>query len=214
MSLVVASLAAAAAAGVTAGAFAWRRWLRRRRAAAASSRPLALLAPATEEGAAATDPLAELRLGLGEVVQVAGESRWPRSAVAVMQDGAVRCALLLSREHGSEQLVVAFREPERHIYWLERTTTELPSSPPTRLELGRGLLDRRASFPGELETLGEPMLDVSGGGTISLYEGAIGDAALVLSSGPTAHVWHGLRVEDGDYELLGTVTPSDEIGAS
>jgi len=200
VSLIVAGIIAAAAAGLTGSLFAARAVSRRRAARRqAEAAPPALPAPA--------DPFASLPARLGDVIQHEMVTRWPRSAVIVRRDQQVRCALLLSHEHSEQLAVVVFEPPQRHILWLRTAALALPPSPPNRLEVGATLLDRVVQFPATLEPLGEPALQIGQQATMAIYEGAIGDAAVILHSSEQSFVFHGKKLDQGDYDVLGQVDP-------
>lgn len=204
MSLIVIGLAAAAVTGLGAGIGAWLAVTRRRKAAPA---PRLLL-----EAPAAPAPPIELAAAPGDVVQHGSVTRWPRGGVRVRDGDELVCAILLSREDGKDQATVALAPPARHLLWLEGVELALPPSPPTRIEIAGYLLDRRRSFPATLETVGElpegVLGAIDGQATFSLYEGHVGDAAVILS-GASTRIWYGSRLAAGDYDNLGSVAGDD-----
>ncbi len=216
MSLIVAAIAAAGAAGVTATALALRRWSKRRQQAKRATAAQADSARSSEPGQASQrqKPTA-LVVNLGDVVQLYDTTRWLRAAVHVWENGQLRCSLLFAEEKGHQVPVVAFAPPDDHIYWLTPTQAVLPPQPPSRIELADCLFDRRASFPAALQPVGPAPERLCGNGVLSLYEAAVGDVAVVLhcSAGHLAYVGH--RLEPGDYDRLGPVDPaSDELGSA
>jgi hypothetical protein len=217
MSFIVIGALAAAAAGLS-GVLAARVIARRRRRAAApategeattGASPALLQAPAPQ-----SRPTADLPVTLGDVVQVGEATRWPRGCIWVIHDGRLHCAVLLSRDGGTDHGTVAFAPPERHILWLDPVEITLPPTPPTRLELEGHLLDRTTLFPAKLETEGSLPCELGDGAMFACYEGAVGDAAIVLDCGGTVLAFYGQRVAPGDYDNLGQVDPtSDELGS-
>jgi hypothetical protein len=217
MSLIVIGAIAAAAAGLS-GVLAARVIARRRRRGAAKSKspsddspagPALLPAPA-----ATSAPAVDLPVTLGDVVQVGEVSRWPRGSLRVFQDGRLHCAILLSRDGGQEHATVAFAPPEKHILWLDLVDLALPPTPPTRIEIEGQLLDRSTLFPAELHSEGIVSIKPVDGGVFACYEGALGNAAIVLDCGDSPLAFYGKRVAPGDYDNLGQVDPtSDELGS-
>ncbi len=217
MSLIVIGALAAAAAGLS-GLLAARAIARRRRAAAGhadgegatGATPALLQAPAPHQAT----PAADLPITLGDVVQVGEASRWPRGCIWVHHDGQLHCAVLMSRDGGTDHATVAFAPPERHILWLAPVELTLPPTPPTRLELEGHLLDRTTMFPAAVQTEGTLPCELGDGAMFACYEGAVGNAAIVLDCGGDVLAFYGNRVAPGDYDNLGQVDPtSDELGS-
>jgi len=209
--MLIEIVAGAVVAGVAAGVIAARRWRRQRRGAGPEDGGAGRSAPKDSEHAAT---FAGLPVALGDVVQVGDDTRWLRSALLVRGEGRLRCALLLADEDGASVAVAAFPPPQRHILWLKPVSTTLPLSPPSRIELGGGLLEREASFPAEIETLGGGAPAIAAGAVCATYRGALGDGAVVVQTASETLCWHGPRIAAGDFDRLGKVDPdSDEIGA-
>ena len=116
-------------------------------------------------------------------------------------DEALHAAVLLSNEHGKQDATVVFPYPDRNLYWFIARDVELPSSPPTRIELAGMLLDRRSLLPVSYRALGEAPA-IGARGTFALYDGSVGDAAIVMT-GDVTLVWHGQRLAPDDYDNLG-----------
>lgn len=188
------ALAAAAAASIATGVLAARR--ARRRAAAAAL-------PA----ASSVDSL-PLPVKLGEVVQIDETTCWSEAAIVIRRAGEVYAAILLPSRTAGEKAVVSFAPPHHHLYLVDRTELSLPSSPPARIEVAGALLDRQAMFAATTSTLGSGAPETSEHVTYAAYEGAIGDAAVVLIGPERALAWHGRRVDEGDYDVLGEAEPS------
>jgi len=149
--------------------------------------------------------LDELPLSVGDVVQVDLESRWLGSAVLLREASRLRAALLFAEEPGGQKTVAALAHPARHILWLERAAVDLPAEPPARVEIGGRLLERRQSFPALLEAVAKPPIDLGVHATISIYQGAAGDAAVAVHGRDRVVVYAGQRIEAGDYDRLGKV---------
>jgi hypothetical protein len=198
MSLIVAGVIAAAVAGVGGLAALARR---RRRARAAPP-------PRRLEAAEPERPAIALAAAAGDVLQHGTHTRWPRGGVMVRDGDELVCAVLLSRENGKDQATVALAPPARHILWLDAVELDLPPSAPARVEIAGNLLDRRRCFPATLEAEGEvpdgALGAIDGQATFAIYEGSVGDAALVLS-GASTRIWYGARLDEGDYDNLGSV---------
>jgi len=211
MSLIVA-LVAAASAGVAAGAVSARAWIRARKKQAKPAQiPAAPGAnPGGTEGlgsalatAAHAGPFV-----MGDVVQVQDETRWLCAASHLRDGSELRASLWLAGSGGSEGAVMAFVPPARHIYWLSREPLTLPAGAPARIEVRGKLLDRKATFPAAIETEGAEPLALGAEAVVSLYEGAVGDAAVVLQGKNSAAAFAGQRLEEGDYDRLGSAAPA------
>ncbi len=197
MSMIVIGLVAAGCAGVS-GLLAARA-LRKRRLAAAPE-------PEAPEPAE-PDPFAGLPARVGDVVQFAEVTRWPTAAILLSADDRLHCAILLSRDGEKEEATVVMPAPHRHIYWLVRREMTLPPGAPSRLEVDGLLLDRAASLPVALRTIGAAPA-VGKEATFALYHGSVGDAAVALMAEST-HIWYGQRIEPDDFDNLGQVDPEE-----
>lgn len=210
MSLMVAAIAAAGV-GLAAGAVALGSWLRKR------GRQTTAAAAADEPEPPAAQPVRDpaFSLTLGDMIQVEQQTRWLCSGFHVSDGITLRCALWYGADgaDGSE-LVVAFPPPDRHIYWLTRSPVAVPEHSPSRLEIDSRLLDRVATYPAELEAFRPPQPADRIPATVSIYEGAIGDAAVAIHRRGACAVFAGTRLEDGDYDRLGTVDPDRDGAAS
>jgi len=171
-------------------------------------KPPAQPPPSSAASALAPDPLSELPIRIGYMLQVDDAIRWPQSALLVRTGGTPRAAILLSREGGCEQATVCFPLPARELYWLERVEAELPLRAPSRLEIEGRLLDRTMTVPAELVAIADPPIKVDPLLVFSCYEGPRGEAAVALH-GTTPHVWYGRRLAPGDYNELGRVDNGD-----
>lgn len=216
MSLVVAAIAAAGV-GVAAGAVAVGAWLRRRakQAAEPPRLPAGGPAPGSDGGAPAAGAAAastadeHLSLRLGDMVQVEQETRWLCGGLRVREGATVRCALWFATEGSGEQPVLSFAAPDRHVYWLSPAEdVSMPEHPPSRVELAGRLVDRVASFPAHLEAVGRGAPALGTQAVITLYEGAVGDAAIAVHGEGRAVVYYGRRLEELDYDRLGVVDPA------
>ncbi|MBI4705614.1 MAG: hypothetical protein HY744_31360 [Deltaproteobacteria bacterium] len=196
--VLVAALVAGAAAATT---LVRRAWARQRGGSGSS--------PAAPPGS-----FAELPLAPGDIVQVGAQERWLRAAVVASEGTAVRCAIFFAPEAGHATAVVAFARPRRELLWFEAREAQLPASPPSRLELGRLLLDRVALLPVELRRYGPEAPQVGPSGKLALYAGAGTEAAAVLVSGQVVRLWVGRRIEPGGYDRLGNVDPDEGGGPS
>ncbi len=181
------------------GGWLTARTLSRRRPSALPPTPPLLEAPSAQPE---RDDLAALPARVGYVIQVGDHTRWPQQAIVMRADGELVCAVLLGEEDGAQQATVAMAPPDRHLYWLEEVPMALPASPPARLEVGGSLLDRVRLLTVELERVGEACPEVGDVGRFALYQGTLGDAAVVLQAG-LERVWYGQRVEPGEYDCLG-----------
>lgn len=198
MSLIVASVVAAAA-GIAAAGVVVRAWMKRGRSAGNAD----LAAPPAElpPTAGAFDGLP---FGIDDVIQVDEATRWPRSAFLLKNAGETRAAILISREDGREQATVCFPRPASEVYWLEAVDVPLPDKPPSRLEIGGRLLDRQFALPVDVSEVAQARSDIGAVALFACYESSVGDVAVVLQ-GNARKTWHGRRLEAGDYDALGKV---------
>ncbi|MEQ9324025.1 MAG: hypothetical protein RIF41_32975 [Polyangiaceae bacterium] len=169
--------------------------------------------PAPEDGETEPEPVPSptegLPVGLCHVVQVEDDTRWPQSGILVHHDGRLHGAILLTEEGGIHQATVSLAPPAQHLYWLTRRELPMPSKPPTRIEIDGLLLDRTMSFPAKLEGIGVPRPNVGQRGQFCLYEGSVGDGAVILIADET-YVWYGRRLGEGDWDSLGEVEPETD----
>jgi hypothetical protein len=215
VSLIVFGLICAAAA--SAGGAAFARVVARRRSERTAREEAAKATAAEESPERALRRREEeaLPLRLGDVVQHDDATRWPRSGLYVRYGGELRAVVLVSREADVDQAIVAFAPPERHILWLERVDLELPPTPPSRLEARGRLLDRRVLLPCEVECRGDdaPLLAAlgrDGSASFAWYEGAAGEAAVLLKSPSHEACYAGTRLAPDDYDRLGQVDPDED----
>jgi hypothetical protein len=195
---MIIELGVVAAAAAVGGLLAARA-LRKKKEAEAKAPPR-LEAPDDPEPE--PDPLAVLPVRIGDVVQAGEETRWPDRGIIVRSDSELLCAVLLSEEEGVQQATVAMAPPKRKLYWLTERTLELPTKPPARIEIDGFLLDRKQLLSVALEAVGAPPPKVGDAGRFALYDGTVGDAAIVLVAGVTK-VWYGPRLDPGDFDCLG-----------
>lgn len=150
--------------------------------------------------------MATLRAQPGDVVQHGDLTRWPRHGLLIRDGDELVCAILLSRERGRDEATVVMAPPARHLLWLEAADLVLPPRPPARLEIEGYLLDRRMTFPASVEVIGEAGAEAgdeaAAPATFALYEGSVGDAAVVLA-GLRVRAWYGRRLDEGEYDNLG-----------
>ena len=154
------------------------------------------------------DPFADLPLSIGDVVQFGSATRWPRAAIVAHCNGRFHCALLLSEEADHEQATAVLAPPDRNIYWLDRHDVALPPTPPTRLEIAGMLLDRVATLPVSLQTIGDAP-SIGQDAVFAMYEGHVGDAAIIVK-GTATLVWYGSRLAPDDVDNLGRVNSDDQ----
>lgn len=155
------------------------------------------------------NPTEGLPVGLCHVVQVDDDTRWPQCGILVHHDGRLHGAILLTEEGGIHQATLSLAPPAQHLFWLTRRELPMPAKPPTRIEVDGLLLDRTISFPAKLEAVGVPRPDVGQRGQFCLYEGSVGDGAVVLIANET-YVWYGRRLAEGDWDSLGEVEPEND----
>jgi hypothetical protein len=200
MELITLSLIAASAA--LGSLLAARTVVRRRSRDQSGQRPES----ADENTPVPVDPCEGMAAGLDHMLQFGQATRWPRHGILVHHDGRRHCAILMTRDKEDEQATVVMAPPAPSLYWLERRDVATPVKPPTRLEIDGLLLDRVISFPARLEAIGDDPPAVGDSGVFGLYEGSVGDAAVVLVADQT-YVWYGSRLSDGDWDDLGEVDP-------
>lgn len=161
------------------------------------------------EPAPVPKPTEGLPVGLFHVVQVDDDTRWPHCGILVHHDGRLHGAILLTEEDGVQQATLSLAPPAQHLYWLTRRDLPMPAKPPTRIEIDGLLLDRTIAFPAKLEGVGDRPPDVGVRGQFCLYEGSVGDGAVVLIADQT-YVWYGRRLGEGDWDSLGEVEPDKD----
>jgi len=164
--------------------------------------------PDSPEAEPEPSPTEGLPVGLCHVIQVDDDTRWPRGGILVHHDGQLHGAILLTEEGGEQQATVTFAPPARYLLWLTRRELAMPSTPPTRIEIDGLLLDRALSFPARLTPIGDQPPAIADHGLFCLYEGSVGDGAVVLITEET-FVWYGRRLGAGDWDTLGEVEPED-----
>jgi hypothetical protein len=185
MSLIL--LSVLAAASLASGAFAVRAVRRRK-------------LPQTD--ARSSD--APRAVAVDTIVQRDMDSRWLRSGCAFEVDGSARLSLFFA-DVGA---VAAFAPPVREIGWLAAIDLDLGASPPSRIEVGRGVLDLDQSFTAVAKHLGTAPIDLGQNGErmrVAVYKGPQGEMLVALFGTAGARAFSGDVVEPDAFQILGEV---------
>jgi hypothetical protein len=161
--------------------------------------------------------IAGLPLAVGDVVSVevddparaggigrAHSERWLEGALVLKEGAEVVGAVFVAPEGIRHEAVVAFAAPRRDIGWLTPVALEVTGEPPTSLELGGIVMQRKRRLFVEIERLGRGAPVVRGGAVFAEYEATGRAMGIVLVLGASAvHAWHGARYEPAEYDHWG-----------
>lgn len=211
MSLILfATLAAIAAAG--SGYFAARRATRRE--AEQDAKPLP---PAPSAPDPASERLRELPLAVGDVVSVeaddpergAGTSkshveRWLAGALVAIEDDVLIGAVFIAPEGAREEAVLAYPSPRREIGWLSPVALEIGIEPPTSLEIGGVVMQRRRRLFVSIQRLGAGAPRLGERGIWAEYQATGRAVGLVIRGDHSTMAWSGTRFDAGEYDRMGS----------
>jgi hypothetical protein len=136
--------------------------------------------------------------------------RWLRGGLVASERGQLVGVVYAAPEGAALEAVAVFAEPERHILWMSPIDVELGAEPPSSLEIGGVLMQRRLRRPVELERIGVGAPPCAAEGLWVYYEGPAGAAAVIIAHGARRLAWSGQRLEEGRYDRMG---PGSEGGA-
>lgn len=158
----------------------------------------------------APSPFDGMPLALGDVVLAEAEERWLAGALVARENGRVVAALFFSPEGATTRALAAFGAPRRDIYWMSPVEVVTPPEPPATIEIGEAMLARRGRLPVSVERLGQGAPQVDEALLWATYEGGGRDVAVLLAGGGKVLAWRGSRLDEGDYDRLGTGGSADE----
>jgi hypothetical protein len=204
VSLVVIAVTAAVAASL--GYLASRR--REEAAEPSGKKPASPESPKDDEAEAKEEPapatLKGLSLALGDVVSAEGEERWLAGVIVARDGQRVAAGVFIAPEGIGHRAVVAFSPPERHLFWLAPAEVTTPSEPPATLEIGNVAMRRRGRVPVTLARAGTGAPSVGTSGILATYESTGREVALVLTSEGRTLAWSGVRLDEGEYDRMGS----------
>ena len=146
----------------------------------------------------------EVRVGLLVGPLTEGGGRWLEGALVLKEGAEVVGAVFVAPEGIRHEAVVAFAAPRRDIGWLTPVALEVTGEPPTSLELGGIVMQRKRRLFVEIERLGRGAPVVRGGAVFAEYEATGRAMGIVLVLGASAvHAWHGARYEPAEYDHWG-----------
>lgn len=162
------------------------------------------------------DPLARLPLSLNDVVGVEADDptkgggigkahteRWLAGALAMTESGETVGAIFIAPEGAKEEAVVAFAAPRKDIGWVSRVEVEIIGEPPSSLEIGGIVMQRKRRLFVHLERLGRGAPNIGPGAVFAEYQATGRAIAVVLKADTTIVAWTGARFEAGEYERWG-----------
>ena len=145
---------------------------------------------------------------LGDVVDHQMQSRFVQSALHLHYGTALVATVLFCGDEDNEHALLCRPAPDETIDWLNRSKQQPPVTPPTRLDVGQALLERRALLPVSvtceaIESIAKPSWGERG--QFATYGSYTNDVAYVLvgADGRSA-CWVGKTLEAFDYDNLGS----------
>ena len=145
-----------------------------------------------------------LPLSLGDVVIADREERWLAGVVLAKEGDKVIAAIFFAPEGASTKTVAAFPRPRREVLWLSPATVDSPSEPPASIEIDGATMTRRGRLPVSLAKHGQGVPSFGEAGILAEYDGSTDDVAVLLTSGGRAFAWRGRKLDEGDYDRLGS----------
>jgi len=203
--LVIATIvAAASAAGFTWG----RRERGRQTPPGPSDRVDAVKKPAPIDAAPVEEPrpaadLAKLALSLGDVVSYERDERWLAGSLVARDGSEMVGALFFAPEGSRHEVVAAFPAPRREIFWMSAVAFESGTEPPTSVELGGGILQRKARIPVAFTRAGQGSPDVGDSGMWAEYGAAGGARAVIVRTSGGTYAFVGQGLAEGEYDRMG-----------
>jgi hypothetical protein len=207
VSFLLIAVVSAVASGAAGALFA-----RRRRKGDATPK---VAAPAGAPALPSPSVPANVALAVGDVVAVLADGpglggvdgtsreRWLSSAVVAREADEVVAVVFFAPEGAREESVVAFPAPRRELGWMSATPTEIGKEPPTTIELGGVILDRRARRPVSLERLGRGAPRIGEHATYAEYASGR-DFGVVLVGTEGVVSLRGVRLDAGEWEKMGS----------
>jgi hypothetical protein len=171
--------------------------------------------PAAPKAEVPVDVLVGLPLAIGDVVSVSADApgtaavgagsreRWLTGALVAREGSTLVAALFFAPEGSMVECVAVFSGPRREIAWLSSAPAELGAEPPSTLEIGGKILERRSRVPVTLERVGRNVPRLGEGATLAEYASGR-EVALVLRAEGGALALVGVRLDEGEYERMGS----------
>jgi hypothetical protein len=148
-------------------------------------------------------PFETLPLSLGDVVSSGSEERWLSGALVARENGRVIGALFVAPEGKVHQAVAAFAPPRKEIWWMSPVDVASPDEPAPTIEVGGAAMPRKGRLPVSFERLGQGAPQVGDDGIWAAYDRGR-DVAIVLASHGKTHAWAGVRLDEEEYDRLGS----------
>ena len=153
----------------------------------------------------AVDPFARtgLSLGLGDVVSAEGTERWLAGAIELRDGDHLVAVLFVAPEGAAHVAVCAFVAPRREIFWLAPRPVEVGAEPPSSIDLGGLVMQRRARVPSATRVHGRGAPDVGPVATFAEYHAGSRDVGVVLRSEGATLAWVGRRLDPDEFDRMG-----------
>lgn len=161
--------------------------------------------------------LAGLQLNVGDVVAVEADDpgsteavlrkhqeRWLTGAYGLFDGDTLLGAVLFAPEGLKQEAVAAFAAPRAEIGWLSPTELEIGAEPPSSIEVGGIVMQRKRRMHVRIERVGRGTLPIATNGTFAEYEASGRVMAIVLRLHDGVRAWTGNRYERGEYERWGS----------
>ncbi len=150
------------------------------------------------------DPFEGLPLGLGDVVVTEREERWLAGALLMREGKQLIAALFFAPEGTKASAVAVFPPPRRDVYWMEPRELLPPDEPPATIEIDGIALRRRGRIPVTVERLGQGAPNAGEEAIFATYEAGGREVAALLTSQGQTLAWKGRRLDEGEYDRLGS----------
>jgi hypothetical protein len=137
-------------------------------------------------------------------VSKAHVERWLAGALIATEGETLIGALFIAPEGVREEAVLAYPMPRREIGWLSPTPLEIGSEPPTALEIGGIVMQRRRRLFVSLQRLGSGAPRLGERAIWAEYEATGRAVGLVLRGDLATVAWAGTRFEPGEYDRMGS----------
>jgi len=156
-----------------------------------------------DEAWAPSPDLERLAVTLGDVVSFDREERWLAGALVARDGHEVIGALFFAPEGSRHEVVAAFPAPRRELYWLSPVGFEAGHEPPSSVELGGGVLERKTRRPAKLERLGQGAPSTGDEGLWAEYASPGGARAVIVRTSGGTFAYVGRVLQHGEYDRMG-----------
>lgn len=146
---------------------------------------------------------AGLAVDLGDVVSSGGTERWLAGALDLRDGGHLVAAIFVAPEGSRQEAVCAFPAPRRDLLWLSPVAIEIVGEPPSALELGGVVMQRRARLPVTVRRHGQGAPDPGETATWAEYASTSRASGVVLCARGVALAWAGRRLDADEYDRMG-----------